>query len=144
MFLKFIIRIIHIIIRAFILLAPFTNNQYILSIHAIFIPFVMLHWATNQQVCALTEIEKFFTKKEGCETFFGKLFTPIYENESFVSKIFKPIYEIKDKEDEKLFVWGGLLFLWLITLHKLQMDDFLYLKNEFHFIQKSFAKSSSS
>jgi hypothetical protein len=129
-------------IRVFILIAPFTNNQYFLSMHALFIPFVMIHWATNQNICALTEIEKFFTEKEGDDTFFGQLFTPIYSNESFIGNILKPIYEIKSKDDEKFFVWTGLLLLWLITIYKLQINDFSYIKNEFIYIKSQFYSSS--
>lgn len=101
-----------------------------MSIHALTIPFVMLHWATNQTVCALTEMEKLVSGKKEDETFFGQIFTPIYKNESFVGTILKPIYTVQDKEEEKRLVWIGLTLLWFITLFRLSRSDFSYLRAE--------------
>ena len=56
--LKLVVQIIHILVRIFIVATPFLGDEYLLSLHAITIPFVMLHWITNQTVCALTELEK--------------------------------------------------------------------------------------
>ena len=128
--LKIVIQIIHILVRIFIVAVPFLGGDYFLSIHALTIPFVMLHWATNQTVCALTEMEKLVSGKKDDDTFFGQIFIPIYKNESFVGSILKPIYTVKDKDEEKRLVWIGLSFLWMITLYKLQVTDFSYLRAE--------------
>lgn len=109
---------------------PFIGSDYFLSMHALTIPFVMLHWATNQTVCALTEMEKLVSGKKEDETFFGQVFSPIYKNESFVGTILKPIYAVKDKDEEKRLVWIGLSMLWFITLYRLSRTDFSYLRNE--------------
>ena len=42
--------------------------------HAVTIPFVMLHWYTNQTVCALTEMEKLVSGNKEEDTFFGQIF----------------------------------------------------------------------
>lgn len=127
-----LIQLIHILVRIFIIAVPFIGGEYMLTIHVIIIPFIMLHWATNQTVCALTELEKM--ARGGCkdeDTFFGKVITPIYKNESFVGTIISPFYTIEDKETEKMAVWIGLTLLWLITLFRLQQTDFAQLRADF-------------
>ena len=126
-----IIQIIHILVRIFIVATPFLGDEYLLSLHAITIPFVMMHWASNQTVCALTELEKFVSGKKEEDTFFGQIFVPIYKNESFVGTILKPIYTVKDKDEEKRLVWIGLTLIWFITLYRLSLADFSYLREEF-------------
>ena len=126
-----IIQIIHILVRIFILLTPFCGDEYLLSLHFLIIPFIMLHWITNQTVCALTELERL--ARGGCEskdTFFGQVMEPIYKNESFVGTVISPFYTIEDRETETLAVWVGLTGLWLITLFKLWPTDFGYLQRE--------------
>ena len=125
------IRIIHILVRIFILATPFFGGDYLLSLHFLIIPFIMLHWITNQSVCALTEMEKLV--RGGCEskdTFFGQVMDPIYQSESFVGRLVAPFYTFEDKETETLAVWVGLTGLWLITLYKLWPTGFAYLQRE--------------
>ena len=119
--------LIHILVRLFIVLTPFIGSEYFLTLHVLIVPFIMFHWYTNQTVCALTELEKLFSQKKEDETFFGQVFTPIYKNESFVGVLLKPFYTVKDKDEEKLFVWIGLTILWLITLYKLDRSGFTLL-----------------
>lgn len=128
---------IHILVRLFIVLSPFIGNDYFLTLHLMIIPFIMLHWATNQTVCALTELEKLYSNKKEEDTFFGQVFTPIYKNESFVGVLLKPFYTVEDKDEEKLFVWIGLTLLWLITLYKLDQSGFSYLYSQFHSLSSS-------
>jgi hypothetical protein len=128
--LKLLIQIIHALVRIFLMATPFLGDEYLLSLHAVTIPFVMLHWATNQTVCALTEMEKLVSGKQEDDTFFGQVFIPIYRNESFVGVILKPWYTVKDKDEEKRLVWIGLTFLWFITLYRLSRSDFSYLRTE--------------
>lgn len=136
--LKLIIQIIHIFVRIFLVATPFIGSEYFLSMHALTIPFVMLHWATNQTVCALTEMEKLVSGKKEDETFFGQIFTPIYKNESFVGTILKPVYAVKDKDEEKRLVWIGLTMLWFITLYRLSRTDFSYLRAELQRVVEKF------
>ena len=128
-FIAYIIQVIHILVRIFIVATPFLGNEYYLSLHLVIIPFIMLHWFTNQTVCALTELEKIV--RGGCldeETFFGQIMTPIYKNESFVGAIISPFYEIKDKDTEKKAVWVGLTLLWFITFIRLYPTNFRHLR----------------
>jgi hypothetical protein len=128
--LKLLIQFIHILVRIFLVATPFIADEYFLSMHAVTIPFVMLHWATNQTVCALTEMEKLVSGNKEEDTFFGQIFVPIYKNESFVGTILKPMYTVRDKDEEKRLVWVGLSMLWFITLYRLSRSDFVYLRSE--------------
>jgi hypothetical protein len=115
----------------FICFVPFFGGDYLLSLHFIIVPFLMLHWVTNQSVCALTEIEKLV--RGGCEskdTFFGQVMEPIYKSESFIGRLAAPFYTFKDEETETLAVWVMLTGLWLITLYKLWPTGFSYLHSE--------------
>ena len=71
---------LHLLLIAFILTAPFADNEGILMMHAITIPFILLHWAANDNTCCLTVTEAYF--RDGVprsELFFQKLIGPVYE-----------------------------------------------------------------
>jgi hypothetical protein len=113
-----IIRLIHWALVLFILVVPFFGSEYYLTIHLLIVPFIVLHWLTNQSVCALTEIEKFMTgKEEDDETFFGK--------------VMGPIYKFHSRKDEDLFLYGLMTVLFTITFIKLQRLGFVQLKEDF-------------
>ena len=103
----------------FIILTPFIGSPYFLSMHLLILPFIMVHWITNQSVCALTEMEKILSGKT-CddETFFGQLVGPVYK--------------FKTKDDENAFMWAVLVALWLLTFFRLKNTDFSYLRAEVH------------
>ena len=97
-----LIQIIHILVILFIFLTPLFESEYMLTLHMVLIPFIMLHWLTNQTVCALTEIEKMVRGEASDEgTFFGKLMTPIYKSESFIGRLAAPFHTFKDEDEEK-------------------------------------------
>jgi hypothetical protein len=126
-----VIQFIHFLVILFIIGSPFFGSEYLLSLHFLIVPFIMLHWAMNQSVCALTEIEKLI--RGGCEskdTFFGQVMDPIYKSESFIGRLAAPFYTFEDEETETLAVWIGLTGLWLITLYKLWPTGFSYLQLE--------------
>jgi hypothetical protein len=119
-----IIRIIHGSLIIFLLGTPFFGDASMLSLHVLIVPFILLHWLTNQTVCALTEIEKFLSgKQKDDETFFGK--------------VVGPVYKFKTKGEENLFVWTLLVTLWVVTIFKLQDTGFAHLRAEFARIYSS-------
>ena len=126
-----IIQIIHWALVLFVLLVPFFGSEYYLTIHLIIVPFIVLHWITNQSVCALTEIEKYMTGKEtDGETFFGK--------------IMEPVYKFHKQENEDLFLYGLMAVLFTMTFIKLQRLGFTQLKRDFaRFFQSSSYASGS-
>lgn len=110
-----LINFAHILLVIFIIFTPFFGNEYFLTLHVIIIPFIVLHWITNQSVCALTEIEKIITnKKLDDETFFGKLVGPVYK--------------FRTKDEETLFLYGLMGCLFTITFIKLKQLGFVQLK----------------
>jgi hypothetical protein len=112
-----LIKIIHFLVVVFIVVTPFCGTPYMLSLHLLVVPLILGHWATNQTICALTEIEKLLSGKT-CdeETFFGRLVGPVYK--------------FKTQKEENLFVWTLMITLWLVTFTKLQANDFAYLRGE--------------
>lgn len=110
-----IISVIHYLIFLFLVLTPFFGNDYFLTIHLLVVPFIMLHWVTNQSVCALTEMEKLITGKT-CD------------DDTFIGKIVGPVYKFKTQKEENLFVWTSMTTLWFITFIRLQKTDFAHLR----------------
>ena len=84
----------------------------------------MLHWITNQSVCALTEMEKLLTGKT-CD------------DETFFGQVVGPVYKFRTKDDENVFVWTLLITLWLISAFKLHDNGFAYLREEIRALYSS-------
>ena len=105
-----IITFLHMLLILFIICAPFTNSNFILVLHFIITPFIILHWLLNDNSCCLTLVEKFIRKKiynqddEDCLT--CKLIEPIYDFKNNYAKFSAFIY----------IVTGGL---WIISASKL-------------------------
>jgi hypothetical protein len=123
---QLIIKALHFLLVVFIIGAPFFGDPYLQSMHFLIVPFIMIHWATNQSVCALTEMEKLVTGKE-CDddTFFGQVVGPVYKFSSI--------------EDENFFLWTLLIVLWSVTVFKLHSTGFAYLKYEVAVLRERFA-----
>ena len=118
MLLIWFIRLIHYLVVAFFVLAPFTDDQRILTFHFIAVPFLILHWITNQSTCALTEIEKFLSGK-------------VHDEETFIGSIVAPVYKFQSPENFDMVLWLVLILLWLYTLQKVRKDDFSLLRGAF-------------
>lgn len=98
------IRLLHFLFIAFVVVTPFTNYINILGIHLITIPFLIMHWVLNNDICFLTEVEHKLSKKPRNKTFFGRLIQPVYRfNQQF----------------EKRLLYTVTIVLWLITLKKI-------------------------
>ena len=48
-----LINVLHIIVIIFVLCAPFSGSNYLLFMHTIIVPFIMLHWVLNNNTCSL-------------------------------------------------------------------------------------------
>jgi hypothetical protein len=116
--LTWLIRAIHLVVVLFFVFAPFSSSESVLTLHLVMTPFLLLHWITNQSVCALTELEKCLTGKTE-------------DHHTFMGQIMGPIYTFQSPENETIFVWGTLVVLWLITLYKLQKRGFKELRTTF-------------
>jgi len=57
------------------------------------IPFLFYHWSINDDTCALTQAEMYFTRTEKEETFMGRVIGPIYKMEDTdINKITKTAF----------------------------------------------------
>ena len=94
------IQLIHVLIVFYFVITPFiTNNKQRLLEYIVLTTFLIFHWITNNDTCALTQIESFITNK--------------HENETFIGKIIKPVYNISDLE-----IYIVMLLLLLFSLYK--------------------------
>lgn len=106
-----IIFICHLILVIFVTLTPFTNSNYFLFIHSIIIPFIMMHWVTNNDMCALTLAEKEIRKR------LNKNST---NSDCFTCKIIEPVYHFKNNNNDKeKIIYVITSFLWALSIFKL-------------------------
>lgn len=117
-----VIKLIHWLVFLFVILTPFFGNDYMLSMHLLIVPFIMLHWLTNQSVCALTEIEKLITGAA-------------HDDDTFFGKVVGPIYKFKTQKEENLFVWTAMTTLWVLTFVRLQKTNFAHLRADVRALQ---------
>lgn len=107
-----LINILHIIVILFVIGAPFTNSNYLLLMHVIVIPFIMLHWVLNNNTCSLTVAEKYLREKT-----YG---IKVNDDECFSYKFIAPIYDFNKNFDTFSYFTYVLTFgLWSISTYKL-------------------------
>lgn len=77
-----LIKYIHIGFILFVLLVPFIGNEFLLNYHFITIPFLLMHWLTNNDTCALSLMESKLRGMDETQTFMGRLVKPVYNIQS--------------------------------------------------------------
>lgn len=97
-----LILIIHICLILFVVIIPFTNDNFLLFIHTLIVPFIVCHWLINDNNCSLTTIEKMVRKKIYGETDFT----------CFTCKLIEPVYDF----NKTFGKYGMDTFLYIITL----------------------------
>ena len=103
---------VHIIFVCFVILIPFMNSTYLLMMHTIIVPFVMIHWLFNNNICALTIIEHKLREKITGEKFDRK--------KCISDRIIEPIYDFKtNHENRAKIIYGITTLLWFISIGKL-------------------------
>ena len=106
-----LIQVLHTLFILFVILAPISNNNYILFLHSIMVPFLWLHWCTNSNVCALTVVEKLVRKK---------LYNDEDDEECFTCKLIEPVYDVhKNYEAYCIFIYVFAFLLWTVSVYKL-------------------------
>ncbi len=104
------VQVLHVAFILFIVVTPFTNNTYFLLLHVIMIPFLYLHWCTNNDTCMLTVVERYIQYQIN-----GK----IDDNECFTCRLIDPIYNVnKNYEQFNNGIYMSTLVLWLISVYK--------------------------
>ena len=108
-----IIFICHLIIILFVVIVPFFNSNYLLFMHSIIVPFIIFHWVTNNNMCALTLIEKEIRKRLNKNS---------NSDNCFTCKIIEPVYDFKNNHiRRRKFIYTITIFLWIIGVLKLYM-----------------------
>lgn len=101
-----IISTTHFILILAILIVPFMSNVNLLILYAVFIPFLYLHWITNNNTCALTMLER---KLRGSDS------------DCFTCDIINPIYEFHmNNEQYSVIAYIITFLLWIHVLCKLK------------------------
>jgi hypothetical protein len=98
-----LIWVLHMLFVLWVVITPFTNNEPLLVLHLMVMPFIWFHWLVNDDTCALTIMER---QLRG-----------VHSNDSFFHNLVSPIYKIEDN-DIRAASWIISIALWLITLTK--------------------------
>jgi hypothetical protein len=110
--LLYIIHLIHLLFVLFIVLAPLSNINAILTLHCVTVPFLFLHWITNNDVCALTLAEYHIRKK-----LYGE---KVNDTDGFLARIINPIFHFpNDNKDLDRHIHIITFVLFLISSYKL-------------------------
>ena len=96
------VRVLHVALVAFVVLAPLVPR--LLPLHAALVPLLWLHWATNEDTCALTELEK---RLRGVD-----------EGDSFVHAVVGPVFRVQDSAVRRA-CWAVSAAAWAVTLARL-------------------------
>ena len=114
---KFLLNLImfcHFLLVCFVLFIPFTNNYYLILLHTIIVPFIMVHWYLNDNTCVLSEIEKRIRANIHGE--------PIDEDDCFTCRLINPIYDFKSNyEQYSKIIYFVTILLWTIGFNKLYL-----------------------
>lgn len=95
--------LLHILFVLWVVIVPFTNNEPMLVLHLMIMPFLWFHWVLADDTCALTLMERHLRG--------------VSSNESFFHNLVSPVYKIQDK-DLRATSWIVSVVLWLITFSK--------------------------
>jgi hypothetical protein len=107
-----LITVLHVLVIIFVICAPFSNSNYLLIMHLIIVPFILLHWVLNNNTCSLTVAEKFIRERTTGDD--------IDKEDCFTYKFIAPIYDFnKNNKDFSSFTYILTIGLWLITVYNL-------------------------
>lgn len=102
-----LIWLLHILLVVWLVVTPFTQNEPMLVLHLIMVPFLWFHWILNDDTCALTLIEQKLRGIDPSEC----------SEKSFFFNLVSPVYKIQDDAVRKIS-WVLSIALWLVTLSK--------------------------
>jgi len=107
-----LITVLHVLVIIFVLGAPFSDSNYLLVMHLIIVPFILLHWVLNNNTCSLTVAEKFIRDTTAGDN--------MDKEDCFTYKFIAPIYDFnKNNNNYSSFTYILTIGLWLITVYNL-------------------------
>jgi hypothetical protein len=103
---------LHFIFILFIIITPLVANNYFLILHAIVVPFMLLHWYVNDNNCALTLIEKQLRL-----SLYGEEPDPL---DCFSYNLIAPVYDFKKNNEEfSTYLYVSIIALWSYSVYRL-------------------------
>lgn len=100
-----VLRAVHLAWAAFVALAPaLTSDRSVLLAHAVMVPALWLHWVTNEDTCALTELEKW---ARGVD-----------DDSSFVHSVVSPVFRLSEPTLRRVS-WAVSVAAWAWTMAQL-------------------------
>jgi hypothetical protein len=107
-----LITVLHVLVIIFVIGAPFSDSNYLLIMHLIIVPFILLHWVLNNNTCSLTVAEKFIRDTTAGDN--------MDKEDCFTYKFIAPIYDFnKNNNNYSSFTYILTIGLWLITVYNL-------------------------
>ena len=105
------IRMLHILLVSFIIVVPFTRSNYFLLFHAVVVPFIIMHWLLNNNMCALTLMEQVLRKS---------IYGEAKSDECITCKLIEPVYDFKNNYKARTrFIYTAVILLWAIGLGRI-------------------------
>lgn len=98
-----LIYVLHLLLLVFVCVGPFVSDKLILMLYIMSVPFIQLHWVTNNDTCALTVAECALRGVQPTDSFFHKLVSPVYK---------------LNAKTESIMLWIVSFALWLIAVHR--------------------------
>ena len=107
------ISLLHIIFIIFVIFTPMTKSNYFLTLHSVFLPFLMVHWVLNDNNCVITIVEKQIKKNT-----YGIKYNE--DDDCITCKLIEPVYDFKKNNEQKAkFIYSITTILWFVSLIKL-------------------------
>jgi len=108
-----IITVLHLMFIMFVVITPFTNSNYLLLLHAIIIPFIILHWLCNNNTCCLTMVERSIRKK---------IYGSSQDDHCITCKLVEPVYDFKNNYNG----FSNLIYILTISLWAVSAGKLFY------------------
>ena len=107
-----VVTLAHTLFIIFVVISPFVNSNYILMLHSIMIPFLMVHWICNDDTCVLTIIERYLRKKVYKDKY--------KDDDCFTCKLIEPVYNFIDNYNTfSKLIYVIVVILWIISSGKI-------------------------
>jgi hypothetical protein len=125
-----IILLMHLLIISFCVLTPFIGKNYMMIINTIIIPFILIHWITNNNQCVLTIIEENIRSK-----LTGK---PVHNDVIFMKKLIEPVYDFPlNNKDYITIIYIVTILLWLVNTYNLYRKYINFKGSTLEFIENN-------
>lgn len=119
-----LVLVLHLLLVAAIVWAPFSGNELAIVMHATLLPFVFAHWLMGRDECCLTVLECY------CRG------VPV--SESFFSRLIGAVYRVGYDADCHIrrAVWISALALWGVSVYRVSMDPGMLKRTFFPVVER--------